>query len=537
MADIDEKAKAERRAAVKKKARADALKKKQQQGGKKEAKAKAEKTEDPNPDETTAAELEKADVAVEDAADETPEQPTSPTTGATSMAEQSKIRSSSFRKGSVSSPPGPLSPGLGSAEGVTAPEIYRKQVARIEELERETERLARSNAEAEKRWKKAEEALEESRDADGASGNKAAASDEVEKLRSENTALQRHNAQLQQQVSRSGSKPSKESSASEWEERYISKAATMEIMELEMSKLRAALERGPSEKEQVAALEQKLERAERAASSAQQELQDLRRNLDRTAEKAVRDSSERTSVETKLRTVQHELADQLAARADLETKVDALEKKATTLTTLHREQDSRTQALKREKERAEATVKELTAKVDHLEAEVAKLKGRRSTDGGIDDDAVDELADEGRQKLEKRIRELESENYELRSGIWKDKRRELQEGEASASFQDVDLGGPGVTSPGHRKQGGGFGEFIASGIHALTGTDDGGFLDDDDDLDFDEDAFKRAQAEEASKRLERVKEVKRGLKNWAGWRLDLVDSRRGGGGMGEIFEI
>lgn len=314
----------------------------------------------------------------------------------------------------------------------------------------------------------------------------------------------------------------------------------MEAMELELSKLRASQERhesgASSGKEQVAALEEKLARAERAASSAQQELQDLRRNLDRTAEKAVRDSSERTSLETKLRTVEHELADQLAIRADLEAKNDALEKKNAALTTLHKEQDSRTQALRREKERLEGEVKELKTKMDHLEAENAKLKARTSMDGGMDDDAVDELADEGRQKLERRIRELESENHDLRSGLWIGRRRELEGTEGNVGFQDVDLGSSGVGSPTQRKQGGGFGELITSGINALTGGDEG-FLDDDDGMDFDEEAFKKAQAEEAAKRLERIKEVKRQLKNWEGWRLDLVDTRRGGGGLGEIFDI
>jgi len=57
-------------------------------------------------------------------------------------------------------------------------------------------------------------------------------------------------------------------------------------------------------------------------------------------------------------------------------------------------------------------------------------------------------------------------------------------------------------------------------------------------MDFDEDAFRKAQEEDARKRIERIKEVKRALKNWEGWRLDLVESRRGGGeGVGEIFEI
>jgi hypothetical protein len=60
----------------------------------------------------------------------------------------------------------------------------------------------------------------------------------------------------------------------------------------------------------------------------------------------------------------------------------------------------------------------------------------------------------------------------------------------------------------------------------------------DDDMEFDEEAFRRAQEEEQKKRIERIKEIKRSLKNWEGWRLDLVENRRGGGeGIGEIFEV
>lgn len=120
-------------------------------------------------------------MAVEEAAEETPEQPTSPT-DASSLAQQSKIRSSSFRKGSESVPQGPLSPGSGGPEGSTAPEIYRKQVARIEELEKENERLAKNNTESEKKWKKAEGELEDLRESGDASGKTAGSGDEVEKL-------------------------------------------------------------------------------------------------------------------------------------------------------------------------------------------------------------------------------------------------------------------------------------------------------------------------------------------------------------------
>ena len=140
-----------------------------------------QKAEESKTEESAPADLDKGDVAVEDASEETSEQPTSPTDAA-SLAQQSKVRSSSFRKGSISVPPGPLSPGPGSPEGVTAPEIYRKQVARIAELEKENERLAKTSAESEKRWKKAENELEDLRDSVDAPGKAAGSGDEIEKL-------------------------------------------------------------------------------------------------------------------------------------------------------------------------------------------------------------------------------------------------------------------------------------------------------------------------------------------------------------------
>lgn len=83
-----------------------------------------------------------------------------------SLAQQSKLRSTSFRAGSLASP-GPMSPGPFSPEGDTAPDIYRKHVARIEELEKENKRIIKEAADSEKRWKKAEEELADLRESDG----------------------------------------------------------------------------------------------------------------------------------------------------------------------------------------------------------------------------------------------------------------------------------------------------------------------------------------------------------------------------------
>lgn len=54
-----------------------------------------------------------------------------------------------------------------SPEGDTAPDIYRKNVARIEELEKENRRLAKESSDSEKRWQKAEGELADLREADG----------------------------------------------------------------------------------------------------------------------------------------------------------------------------------------------------------------------------------------------------------------------------------------------------------------------------------------------------------------------------------
>lgn len=99
-----------------------------------------------------------------------------------SLSLQSKLRSSSFRAAG-----GPLSPNYAqfSPDGDTAPDIYRKQALRIEELEKETKRLAKEASDGERRWRKAEEELEELREAEDDTTSKdtsPGSSGELEKL-------------------------------------------------------------------------------------------------------------------------------------------------------------------------------------------------------------------------------------------------------------------------------------------------------------------------------------------------------------------
>src|SRR2546421_3879177 len=113
-------------------------------------------------------------------------------------------------------------------------------------------------------------------------------------------SLQRQNAQLQAQVSkasRHASSPSQVniSLPSELEAALASKSSTIESMEMEISSLRAKIDRSGTSTsvqiEQIAALEEKLVKSERAAEAAQRELADLKKNLERTSERAVKEGS------------------------------------------------------------------------------------------------------------------------------------------------------------------------------------------------------------------------------------------------------
>ena len=328
-------------------------------------------------------------------------------------------------------------------------------------------------------------------------------------------------------------------------------------MEMEISNLRAQLEKhaslADSHAEQITALEEKLTRAERAAGAAQRALSDVRKNLDRASEKAVKEGSERTSAETRIRALTREADISNQSAVESLKRVDTLEKKLAALTNLHKESDSRRQIGDRERETVEKATGELNKKMVGIENENLILREERerlkkkSISGGGAEEGLNELEGEERVRLEARVRELEGEVFDLRRGTWKEKKRELQSGHEGISrcsgggFDEVDLGGPvGLM----RRQslrpsiGQGLATVLSNGFSAFTG---GGerpsaeLVDDDDG--FDEDAFRQAQEEEARRRVERVREVKRGLNDWKGWRMDLVDTKVGGEGAGDIFDV
>lgn len=420
-----------------------------------------------------------------------------------SLSIQSKMRSSSFRRTSVSQGPmspsqtGPKSPSLPvlSPEGDTVTDIYRKQASRLDELERENRRLAKEATDSSARWKSMETELEELRESSGelaelrsraqASSSKDA---EISRLQNENTSLDRQLSQLQsstskRHVSSPSQAPPSTPSSSSLQAQLDSKTTTIDSMEMEISTLRSQLSSTSStttsHREQVAALEEKLDRAERAAGSAQRELLDMRKNLDRASEKAVRDGSERTSAETKLRSLTRE-ADESKTRAEEAAKrIDTLEKKLAALTTLHRDSDSRRQASEKQHSLLEREAAEMRRRLASLENENLRLREerdryRKRDASGADDEGMDELEDEERQRLEQKVRSLESEVFELRRGVWRDKRREMSESgptSPGSKFDDIDLTGPVNSSFADRRQSmaSGFTNALSNGFSAFTG--------------------------------------------------------------------
>ncbi|KAL6234922.1 hypothetical protein BDW75DRAFT_210859 [Aspergillus navahoensis] len=539
-----------------------------------------------------------------------------------SLSIQSKMRSTSFRKSSVSQGSGvpstspsamlksPSLPPL-SADGEAVQEVYRKQSGRIEELEKENKRLEKEVEEVTARFKKTEDELEDLREVNvdvTELKEKLRVAEEkvggVEELKAEIASLQR---QLQTRSHRNTASISvpgpSESPPADLVRQLESKSAAMEAMELEISNLRAQVTEKSVFESQIAALEEKLSRSENTLEQSQRELTDAKNALTRASEKAVKEGVEKTSTETLIKSLQREIEELKQGKTEAEKKIDTLEKKLQAMSNLHKESEARHQAKLRESEKAEKEAASLRKKLAsaengnlRLKEELETLRKRETTaSGGADDDALDELEDEERSRLQRRIRELEGEVFDLRRGVWQEKRQELQPGPeayvpdssyehnpdaaAANAFDDVDLigGSPehsrrrSMAQRQHQQQHSSLSAVLSSGIAAITGSNSPfysqshskspsqihghGFghapaargsleLLSEENLEdeFDEAEFARAQAEEeARKRVEWVREIKRQLKNWKGWRLDLVDSRAGaegaGVGMGEIFEI
>lgn len=214
-------------------------------------------------------------------------------------------------------------------------------------------------------------------------------------------------------------------------------------------------------------------------------------------------------------------------------------------------------------------VESLQAKVISLEEEVTRLTADSTLSTGVSASEVfllrsDHIECDARltlpqdqsemnRNLESRVKELEAELYEIKSGHWRQGRTELQHLHArdempgeDGHFDEIDLSSSrGVNDSGSKSQG--IGGFLADGLSALTGANPrrqgvqhqrfDTQLDDDLEDDLLESEMMRAREEEARKRVERIRQIKKELVQWKGWRLDLVNDWTVGRGTGEVFEI
>lgn len=526
-----------------------------------------------------------------------------------SLTLQSKIRSTSFRhsNGPLASPTGAAA--LLSSEGDTMPDIYRKQAGRIEELERENKRLAKEVEVGEERWRRLEAELEEVREQKAEEKNRRGSEGgqrgEIERLKSEIASLkakqrERSGSMSLSKVSRSGSladgSPSPTAEMDSLRKQIESKESTISDMSLEISRLRGQVSEKVAGCEthgsQIEALRASLLGSEERFRKLEAELADSRKAVARMSERSVKEGTEKTSREVRVRELERENAGLKDERTELTKQKQALDRKLETMNKLMREVE----------ERHMKKVRELEGEIKRLRDDKMRRMGRGGDEVEGDGDGVDELEDEERIGLERKVRELEGEVFELRRGVYRERRglgdghrddSTLREGDRPSfeadGFDEVDLSGSGTATNRRRSFGSnalllggqqhrhhqqqqqqqqrhsGFSQVLSSGLAAFRGTsnlspdhsipsaarprNDSLLQDFNDEEEFDEAAFAQAQQEEeARKMVEHVREVKKKLREWKGYRLDLVEARRmmgagvgwptdGNEWYGEIFDV
>ena len=347
-------------------------------------------------------------------------------------------------------------------------------------------------------------------------------------------------------------------------EQLAQQTSTIESLELELSNLKNQYHISQSSnsalQSTIADAEARFKTAEAAAESAKQEIETLKESLSKPAEEESKDGdSDPAALQQKISLLESDLRTAQSSAEESAQRATSLEQKIEALTKLHK--DSTNTSSSREKE------------IATLKSRLSELQTQKSPKPDDADESLSDLEDEERERLHASIRALEAENFDLRRGVWREKRQALQPGleddggAVSPAYEDVDLNGGanpyaanGATRAGMPgRTGSSFQDVLQSGISAFTGRDrtrsidhsaqdqkqNGrgrgqslGLLSEDG---FDEEAFAMAQEEEGKRRLERIREVKRGLDDWRGWRVDLVDMRQGGLGgnawTGPVFDV
>lgn len=370
----------------------------------------------------------------------------------------------------------------------------------------------------------------------------------------QNAELSSTQRQLNQAQQATKARRQSTASPPELTEQLASKTSTIESLELELSNLRNQLNISQSNitshEATIKELEQRATSAEEATETARKELDTFKESIQNAdTEKSKSEDEDPAALQQRITVLESDLRTAQSSADTAAQRATSLEQKIETLTKLHKE--AAAASANREKE-----IKDLKTRLKG-----APTDSRKSIDAGDD---LSDLEDEERSKLHTRIRELEAENFDLRRGVWREKRQALQpdihgsEGETSPAYEDIDLNTPYGAQKARQQlpgRGSSFQDVLASGISAFTGRDRKRSIEQQpygahgrkqslsllsEDA-FDEDAFRLAQEEEAKRRVERIREVKRGLEQWRGFRVDLVDLRKGGLGggaaTGPVFDV
>ena len=431
--------------------------------------------------------------------------------------------------------------------GVEVQDLYRKQAARIEELERENDSFKEQHEGGASRLAKAEEELDSLREGSSDLAELKTKAKEADRLQTELTSTQSQLAQAQQAAKGTNRKIS--GTSSDLTEQLASKTSTIESLELETSNLRNqvnGLQSSVSERDASARdLEERAKAAETATDSVKQELDALKVSIAFPSDETQAANQDPEALTKRITVLE---SDFRTANTNLDAaakRATSLEQKIEALTKLHRDATTISQAKDRE---------------------LTDLRGqlrRRDRASHVRDVSEFELGEEETETgaLQTRIRALEAENFELKRGVWREKRAELQPGihddSAIPEYEEVDLNGPyspqGRSRLGSEAKHSTFQDVLTSGISAFTGRprepttthaarkQSLGLLSEDGDDEFDPEAFRSAQEEDAKRRIERVKEVKRGLEKWKSWRVDIAEMRQNGIGSGiesgPVFEV
>ena len=380
-------------------------------------------------------------------------------------SQQSRLRSESFKSGGE--------------------EVYKKQAARIEQLEKENTQLVKEAEAKVEQIRQAEAQIEELREGQSEVAElrtKASKVDgsnnEVERLvspieevaqkiedewtdqdaqKSEIQSLERQNAQLQSADKRrrasSVAVPTTSSTTSH-DEQLAAKTSTIESLELEISNLRHSITTLETDNLRLTAQVKDLETSNHTSTSALHAAQTELTTLRSAASTAtLSDSSNPTTNPnddaTRLRLLTTDLAAAQRTATDASARSETLQKKIDTLTSLHRDAET-----SRNKE------------VDKLRSETAALRAKakaaidapsESTDGEDDEDEGE--GENTKAGMRAKIRALESEVFDLKRGVWREKRMELQEGDGDDPMASVNAFDPAY---GYGGAGGGYNPPVQS---------------------------------------------------------------------------